>query len=378
MKVFIIDISGKVTNYDLALLRAINSIIADNRVKLIAPDISKKVVGVIHLFSFIPLKFKYSENLLKRIAKAFEGLLNYFVLLLLCIRKRPELLHFQWFPFMEFCSIDIFFVRLIKIVLRKQSIFLTVHNVYPHNINLDRKIKYRERFIKMSKYVDKYIVHTRSSREELLNDYSLSPDKVIIIPHGIFSPDYKPKYVRHPKQEDYHIIMYGNNLPYKGSDILLDAVQLLPIEIKKHIKVTIVGATSEDYLDILRDKSVGLNVIFNPNFVSDCLLYEMIDEADYIALPYKKISQSGVLLLALYFKKPLLVSNLPSFVETLVGFTSDMFFVSEDPKSLKDLILRHIEGQIDVNRQMAAILELNKLYSWNNSAKKTILAYENQ
>ena len=165
-------------------------------------------------------------------------------------------------------------------------------------------------------------------------------------------------------------------MPYKGADILLDAVQLLPEELKNKVKVTIVGATSNDFLELLRKKSDGLNVSFNPTFVPDEELYKLIDDADYIALPYKKITQSGVLLLALFFRKPLLISDLPSFVDTLHGFTPDMFFKSEDAASLKDLIQRHIDGKVDISAQMEAIEGLNKLYSWHNSAKKTVDLYK--
>jgi len=52
-----------------------------------------------------------------------------------------------------------------------------------------------------------------------------------------------------------------------------------------------------------------------------------------------------------------------------------MFFKSEDPASLKELIIRHFTGRIDVNKQLDAIEKLNELYSWNNSAKKTLSIY---
>lgn len=373
MKVLIIDLSGKVTSYDEALYEAVKTQ-SCTEVSLVAPDLVKGDAGVIHLLSLIPSKIKYTENPIKRVVKAIEGLLNYVYLLFLCIKRKPDVLHFQWFPFMEVCSVDIIFVKILRALRHDLKLVLTVHNVFPHNLSMQRKRRYKERFMKMSNVVDHYIAHTESSKDEIAREFGLSSDRIDVVPHGIFTPDFQPKDNVNISDE-YKIIMYGNNLPYKGADILLDAVQLLPEELKKKIKVTIVGATSNDFLELLKEKSDGLHVSFNPTFVPDDELYTLIDEADYIALPYKRITQSGVLLLALYFRKPLLISDLPSFVDTLHGFTSDMFFKSEDAASLKDLIQRHIEGKVDTTIQKKAIEELNELYSWHNSAIKTIEVY---
>ena len=373
MKAFIIDLSGKVINYDLSLYHAIDMSDGSVDVKLLIPDSKNDVDGVIHLLSLVPSKYKYTEQPLKRIVKAIEGVVNYTYILLLCITQKPEVLHFQWFPFMDFCSVDFFYIYLIKKLRRKQRVIFTVHNVYPHGISSQGKRIYKKRFMRMRKFIDFYISHTNSSKEELVNEYALNPNKVFIIPHGIFTPDYKK--CNYKNVGGYNVIMYGNNLPYKGSDVLLDAVQLLPADKKNKITVTIVGATPNEYLDLLRSKTVGLNVNIIPLFVPDKQLYELIDKSNYIALPYRRITQSGVLLLALYFRKPLLISNLPPFVETLKGFTEDMFFISGDPNSLKELIIRHMEGKVDIEKQMSIIEGLNDLYSWNNSAKMTIETY---
>lgn len=373
MKVFIIDISGKVTSYDIALSQAISECDKSVKVKLITADVERGA-GRINLISLIPSRFKQIEHPLKRMVKAIEGILNYIYIISLVMIKKPDVVHFQWFPFMDFCSVDNIFIKLFKTFRSKQCIFFTVHNVYPHNMSSRNRVKYKKRFMEMSKYIDYYISHTITSKEELVKEYALEQNRICVIPHGIFTPDY----MMHEHNRDCYvnIIMYGNNLPYKGSDLLLDSVQLLPVKFKNRIKLTIVGATSSDYLELLRTKTEGLNVNIIPSFVSDEQLYELINDADYIALPYRKITQSGVLLLALYFKKPLLVSNLPSFVETLRGFSEDMFFKSDDPESLKELIIRHIEGTVDVKKQLSIIDELNELYSWNNSAKMTIDAYK--
>jgi len=375
MKVFIIDISGKVLNYDYSLVKSLQKeSVSEVILAAHVQDRSKYDGKRIDLVNLVPWKYKNSDHKLKRIAKAVEGICNYIVLLLYVLIKRPAVLHFQWFPFMEFCSVDNYYVALIKRLRPKQKIVLTVHNVFPHEMSQKGKAKYKERFVDVDKYIDHYIVHVNSSKIELEREFGVKQERVSVVPHGIFVPNYKRK--RDYSNNGRNIIVYGNNSPYKGTDILLEAMQMMSEEEKKAIKLTIAGKMSDDYYQQLLTKAKGLNVEIIPSYIPDKKLYEMIDNADYIALPYRKISQSGVLLLALYFRKPLLVSNLPSFVETLEGFTDDMFFESENSKSLKSLIERHINKCVDLGRQLEAIEKLNKKYSWEESARKTSLIYE--
>ena len=190
--VFIIDLSGKVTSYDEALYEAVKKS-SGTDVSLVAPDIMNGDGNVIHLISLIPSKIKYTENPIKRIVKAIEGLINYFYLLLLCKKRKPDVLHFQWFPFMEVCSVDILFVRIIRALRHDLRLVLTVHNVFPHNISVQSKNRYKERFLRMSEVVDHYIAHTESSKSEIISEFGLSPDRIDVIPHGIFTPNFQPK-----------------------------------------------------------------------------------------------------------------------------------------------------------------------------------------
>lgn len=372
MSVFIIDISGKVNNYDCSLCNSLCKLVDITLVaQLEGLDYLEKKLKLIHL---VPKKYKSSENIGKRIVKSIECLINYLFVFVLIFKKNPSILHFQWFPFIEFCSIENYYVALIKTLRPKQKIVLTVHNVFPHEMSPSRREKYKKRFLNMDQYIDHYIVHVDSSKQEILNEFGVAQQRITVIPHGIFTPDYKPRYKS--TYDGRHIIVYGYNSPYKGTDVLLDALQLMPSEEKKTISLTIAGKMSDDYYSQLQTKMKGLNVEIIPTYIPDQQLYEMIDKADYIALPYRKISQSGVLLLALYFRKPLFVSNLPSFVETLKGFTEDMFFESENAESLKDLIERHFNKVVDVEKQLEAISQLITLYSWDESARKTSMVYE--
>ena len=84
-------------------------------------------------------------------------------------------------------------------------------------------------------------------------------------------------------------------------------------------------------------------------------------------LPYRAISQSGVLLLSINFGKLIICSDLPSFMETMRGEDGNeldgcLFFKNEDSVSLRDLLVRYIDQTIDENAIRERVQHLKK--SW--------------
>ena len=310
-------------------------------------------------------------------AKAVESFINYTILLFYVLLKQPVVLHFQWFPFLEFSTVEIPYIKLLRRLLPKAKIVHTIHNVFPHGTSQTAKREeYRKRMVQIDKSIDCYVVHTESTANEVVRLFNIDRNRIVVVPHGIFKPDYAlGQHVFNAVNEKKTIIFYGINRRNKGADILIDAVRILPDECREKVRVLIVGKTSNDHLKELQTKVGDADVTFNPTFIPDNELFQMIESADYIALPYREISQSGVLLLAIYFRKPLLISDLPSFRETLKGFTSDMFFETGNAESMSELIVRMLEGKIDTQYELKVINSLNEEYSWENSAKRTIEVY---
>lgn len=377
MTVFVVDISGKVLNYDYALCTALNETTND-KVVLAAHLHNKKKYGGrrIKLLSFVPTSYQSDSGKIKRLVKAVEGTVNYIILLIHILLKRPSVIHFQWFPFLEFSSFEIPIVRMIRCLSRKSKIVLTIHNVFPHGANEMQRNKYIQRFLKMDAMIDHYIVHTESTAMEVHHIYGLKDSRISTVPHGIFKPDYQFKKTAVISKGKKTIIFYGVNRKNKGCDLLIKAVKGLPDNYRNRVRLLIAGKTSEKYLSELKIMAEGVDIEFNPTFIPDQELYQMIDDADYIALPYREISQSGVLLLALYFRKPLLISDLPSFRETLKGFKPDMFFENGNADELCNLIVRMLNGSVDVQKELQVIEQLNTEYSWENSASKTVAIYK--
>ena len=371
MKYLMVDISGKVPKYDIALCEAMSSsLIGNGELVLLAANIEPENIkcNAKRLISLIPRKFQNSENKIKRSVKALEGMMNYIYLLFFILFTQPKIIHFQWLPFLEVSSIERFFLQLVKFISPKSKLLLTVHNIYPHNSSENSRVTYKSRFALVEKYFDKFILHLQISKSEFCREFGIEESRCKVIPHGVFEPkDLKIK--PYKRNEKLRLIMYGNQSYYKGTDLLVDAIALLPKEIQNQICTTIVGKTSNDYLNLLQDKAKGLDINIIPEFVSDEKLNQMILDSDVIVLPYREISQSGVLLLALFFERPIICSNLPSFRETLKSISDDFFFDSYDPKKLSDLIEKYVCNYFDVEQYINKLQSIKEMYLWSTIAK---------
>lgn len=380
MKIVILDITSRNNpQYNPSLCKALVNIMEGGKVVLLSPRLSKQPDGFEHkkLLKIVPLKWGAGKGVVKRFLRAVEVLVNYLYVLFYVTLTRPNILHIQWLPLVEFFRGEEVFLFLLKKLTPHLKIIYTAHNIYPHNLDSKGKIAYHNRFVRFDKYIDGYITHLFSARRELSEEFGVPQQKIFVAFHGIYIAENYHSTRKSSNNNVKRIILYGIITPYKGPDILLDAIRLLPQSQRECLHITIAGATSEDYLKELQSKAEGYKVDFFPYIVPDDELHSLIAQSDYIALPYRNISQSGVLLLALYFRKPLLVADLPSFKETLQGFTDDMFFENGNPQALTDLIVRHLSHEIDVETQVKAIEHLNTIYSWEEAARMTYTAYKN-
>lgn len=380
MEIAVVDITGRnAAQYNPSLCKALSSQNKGGNVSLYSPthDGIPEGYNWIRLISLVPKSMISSSSRIKRLLRAFGTVLNYFYITILLFFSKPQIIHFQWLPFVEFSGLESFFLGFVSFVNPKAKIILTVHNIYPHLTSEKDRDIYANRFKALDKYIDGYIVHLQSTKPLLEKEFSINEEKIFLAYHGIYKAvgyDKTEKTIDHNKIK---IILYGYQHKYKGADLFIEALKRLPISYLQKTESLIIGRTDLDLYSQYEKDLSSVNVTWINRFVSDEELYDAIGEADLILLPYKQITQSGVLLLALSYMKPILTSNLPSFKETLEGYPDDYFFKANDANSLS-LILQHfIDGKIDVDVMKVVIARLNKKYSWEETAKRTIHAYNN-
>lgn len=380
MKIAIIDITGRnPTQYNPSLCHAISKQVSEVKVTLCSPTLTGAADGYdwLKLLSLLPPKMAFSSEtgLSNIILRGIESILNYVYISIWALSRKPDIIHFQWLPFVEYSRMDRLFLGLLHALSPQSKVFLTVHNVYPHRLQDNQKANYRKRFDMLKKYIAGYLVHLESSKHEFAKEFGINENMITVAYHGIYNHNKTAISKRLIDDGFIHVIMYGIQSRYKGADILMKALGLLPIQYQEIIRCSIIGRTDPLLFEECHEDAERLNVDWENQFVSDDYLFDAIEKSDLILLPYRAISQSGVLLLALSYKKPILTSNLPSFKETLDGYPDSYFFESNNPQSLANKLVEFVDGKIDKVRMCKVIERLNDKYSWDETAKRTLEAY---
>ena len=253
----------------------------------------------------------------------------------------------------------------------------TVHNVMPHEISSgDRKL-----YQGFYDLCDELIVHNETSGQCLEKEFHIPRDKIKVIPHGAYQTHLN-RVKRRETGGIKHFLQFGVIRRYKGIDILLDAVALIPDEKRKNMRFTIAGKQFEklddtDYEKKIRDQRLEDCVKFSGDFVPEEEIQGLFGNADFLLFPYRSIYGSGALMMAYTYDKPVIASDIPTFVEETEGGRTGILFESEDPQALADAIIRAYECDEEQIREYEdSICSLvSEKYNWERSAERTAEVY---
>ncbi len=168
-------------------------------------------------------------------------------------------------------------------------------------------------------------IGNRAEQEKLLTKYGFPKNKLTMAQHGIYTIfDFKKydqasarKHLKIPQNKKV-ILCFGILRPYKGFD---DVITAMPKILKNHpdaylyisAGVRVFGGP-ENLIKLAKKLKLEKNSKMVFDFVPSNEIEPIFKAADVVVLPYRQVSQSGILNLALYFQKPVILSKL--FVET--------------------------------------------------------------
>ena len=161
------------------------------------------------------------------------------------------------------------------------------------------------------KHIHNVIYHSQRTYEILKNDRL----HMVYVPHFkyIFQRTYNNEKLASDIRECFltsatKFLFFGNLSTVKGIDVVMNVFQ--NINNREKFELVIAGKNVEniDFSVVNSDKIK----VFARHINDDELVY-LYSNTDYILLPYKKSSQSGIFAMAAYFHKPMILSDIPYF-----------------------------------------------------------------
>ena len=194
------------------------------------------------------------------------------------------------------------------------------------------------------KHIQNVIYHSQRTYDILKNDRL----HMVYVPHFkyVFQRTYNENKLSSDIRDSFRtsvpkFLFFGNLSTVKGIDTVMDVFQR--IKNNENFELVIAGKNVDniDFSIVHNDKIK----VFARHINDDELVY-LYSNTDYILLPYKKSSQSGIFAMAAYFHKPMILSDIPYFKGMLEEFPS--FGVVSPVEQYENCVIRVIH-----NRQMS-------------------------
>jgi glycosyltransferase involved in cell wall biosynthesis len=193
--------------------------------------------------------------------------------------------------------------------------------------------------------------------------------KYKVLPHPVYSKFGDPVNKAAAKRclsinDEKVILFFGLIREYKGLDVLLEALSLL--KGKLNLKLIVAGEFYSDekkYRELIsRYDLSNLIYLFN-NFISEPEVKYYFSASDAVILPYKDATQSGIVQIAMNFRKPVIASNVGGLGEVVINGKTGYVVEKENPQQLADAVLKFYNENKEQEFVRNIEQEVDK-YSW--------------
>jgi len=250
---------------------------------------------------------------------------THILLLVFLLHKQFEVIHLAWPP-------NIY--EFILYVLRKKMI-LTVHDPIPHSglntfiVKLRRKFSFR--------LIPRFILLNKAQRKEFLSVYNLREDQVLDshLSSCTYLHTVTPASNNIPPHNSF-VLFLGKISPYKGLDYLLPAIIIVHKQCPD-CKLIVAG-NGKFHFDISTYSSFDFIDLRN-RFIPENELVALIKNCAFMVCPYTDATQSGVIMSAFAFNKPVIATNVGGLPEMVKNQHYGIIINEKDTDALAESII---------------------------------------
>lgn len=270
------------------------------------------------------------------------------------ISSKPDVVIFTYWT-----SYLFFVYFFLIIVLRKKNIKIAInfHNLIDHEARSVGSF-FTKNIIKKSDYV-------------IYEEIGLNINNFIKI-----NQKAKYKYLTKPCNQDFNLnieafkkkkklelLFYGFIRHYKGLDILLEAMSLVKNQIDVHLSIVgeIWHKNEKFWRSLISSFNLQDSVSFNPSYVSTEDTVKYFKRSDFIVMPYRSVTGSGILPMVYYFNKGIIASNIGNLPELIIE--NDRGFIFQNGDSL-DLSKKIVQAN-NINLKQKIIRNNNFINKYN-------------
>lgn len=230
------------------------------------------------------------------------------------------------------------------------------------------------------------IAHSEFDRGRLVKEFSADPARVAVVPHGeygFFESDAAPADPVVARRDlglaadDEVALFFGYIREYKGLDVLLEAWPSV-VALRPRARLVIAGDPGRlgpSRCAELEGWARRLGAVTRFGYVPFENVASYFAAADLLVMPYRRVSQSGVLFLALATGLPVVATSVGGLPEILRDGENALLVPPESPEALANAVARAL-GAPALRDQLAREgRELAGRHSWPSIAERTEALY---
>ncbi len=304
------------------------------------------------------------QGWMRSLLKGCSHIVGLLRLMRLIGRRKPQVVHVQWAVLPLVDTIALWFIRL------RTPIVMTVHDPTPYN---GSRLTLFQQFgfdlpIRLANHV---IVHTRSGKRKLIAR-GIDAAKISVVPHGPLRLRATARADAYERDDRYTFVLFGEIKAYKGLDLLVEALAVVPADVRARMRVIVAGRERMDLSAIrarIASLSLGATIDIQPRRFSEQEMADLFTAADCFVFPYREIDASGVYFLTKGLRKWLIASRVGVFAEDLAEGRDGALVPSGDVQGLADA-LQHAA----LTRPRVPSVSVQE--SWSEIGQATRAAYE--
>lgn len=293
-------------------------------------------------------------------------------------RLKPEVVHFQWFRLLP---ADLTMIRVLRALLPGCRFVFTAHNVLPHEETRWSQSLWK----RMYRHFNSIIVHEEEAARMLRDELGVPLETVHVIPHGLLrfprnevklSEETSSMAARirrraNPGNPDAPVLSFlGYLRHYKGLDILAEALE--DSGLRSRFKILVAGDGTSDAAEQMAEWP---ECWVNNRKLSEYEFLASLKASDLVVLPYRSISQSGLLLTAVAEGVPVLASPSGGMKDAVDRYNAGWVLEENTPRALAEALLKLVDGEALMNRRVEPITSEDVSAEWRDIGTDTMELY---
>jgi glycosyltransferase involved in cell wall biosynthesis len=262
------------------------------------------------------------------------------------------------------------------------AVVVTAHNAVPHE---GRWIDTLGAWA-MYHAADHVVVHNDVTRRAVGARFHIPARRLTVIPHGDYAIFARGAPTREAARaalgippDARLIVFFGAVRPYKGLDVLLDAVARLRAR-RADCRLIVAGTVLVGDVAAYRQQAARLGitdaVTFTDRYLAPADAASHLRAADVAAFPYRHVWESGSLRVAIALGCPVVASDVGGVAEIIRDGETGRLVAPNDPEALARVLaetLADLEGA--AARAERALAEERRDRSWTEVAARTAALY---